>query len=93
MAGAAQVAFDSSVSCIDKLIEDVRELLGLHVPLAVESVDSADCERGATITIKVSLKPADKERPFRSEVTADTRVSAPVIVRDARIEQGQLKLL
>lgn len=90
--GVAQVEFESATT-IDKLCADFREQLELHMSSIEHTLSATDCERPITLTHKVSFKPAKDEEPFRSESTTDLKLSTPITVREARLEQKQLNLL
>ena len=89
--GIAQVDFESTTA-IDKLCADYREQLELHISSIGHNLHETGCERPITLTHKVSFKPAKGDEPFRSESTTDLKLSTPITVREARLEQKQLNL-
>jgi hypothetical protein len=95
---APNVVADLTNLSIERLLDDIGELLQLHFPIVETGWGACECERTASITIKADFKPEEPAtetkpgKPRRVEVTARSSISAPIKSREASFHNGQLSL-
>jgi hypothetical protein len=74
-------------TAIDRLADDVRDLLTEHLPLVQVALANTHCEEPASVTIKVAWKPATEGtetkagKPLRVEVSAKASLPSQTITR------------